>query len=209
MILNRSSSLVLNPLGRHYALLKAKLTSIYQDNYFDQDAIYLERNSRDFKRRARAIDANTEAVCDFLYSHSLDAVDPQHSGAPLIKTVYYPKFTTTEHYMRCRYQGDDDSDNRESAAGYGGLFSLTFTSPSAAKVFFDTLECAKGPSLGTNFTLASPYTILAHYPELDWAEGWGVDRNLVRISIGVEDIKVLLKGMRDALDAADKAVHRK
>ena len=29
----------------------------------------------------------------------------------------------------------------------------------------------KGPSLGTNFTLACPYTILGHYLELDWAAG--------------------------------------
>ncbi len=61
---------------------------------------------------------------------------------------------------------------------------MTFQTPSEAMTFFDHLETAKGPSLGTNFTLwqeisslafylkltvvSSPYTLLAHYGELDW-----------------------------------------
>jgi cystathionine gamma-synthase len=31
------------------------------------------------------------------------------------------------------------------------------------QAFFDALDTHKGPSLGTNFTLACPYTLLAHY----------------------------------------------
>ncbi len=30
-------------------------------------------------------------------------------------------------------------------------------------------QVAKGPGFGTNFTLACPYTLLAHYTELEWA----------------------------------------
>ncbi|RWA06558.1 hypothetical protein EKO27_g8541, partial [Xylaria grammica] len=56
-----------------------------------------------------------------------------------------------------------------------------------AVAFYDALETAKGPSLGTNFTLTSPYVILAHYNELDWAASFGVDPNLLRISVGLED----------------------
>jgi len=48
------------------------------------------------------------------------------------------------------------------------------------------LEFCKGPSLGTVFTLACPFTLLAHYTELDWAESCGVSRYLIRISIGLE-----------------------
>jgi cystathionine gamma-synthase len=57
--------------------------------------------------------------------------------------------------------------------------------------FFDAVETAKGPSLGTNFTLTSPYTILAHYGELEWAASYGVESNLVRVSIGLEDTEAL------------------
>jgi cystathionine gamma-synthase len=52
---------------------------------------------------------------------------------------------------------------------------------------YDRLEISKGPSLGTVFTLACPFTLLAHYSELDWAEACGVSRHLIRISVGLED----------------------
>jgi cystathionine gamma-synthase len=45
----------------------------------------------------------------------------------------------------------------------------------------------KGPSLGTVFTLADPFTLLAHFGELDWAESCGVSRHLIRLSTGLED----------------------
>ena len=77
----------------------------------------------------------------------------------------------------------------------------------AAEAFYDALACAKGPSLGTNFTLACPYTILAHYDELDWAAQYGVPTSLVRISIRLEDTGWLHKVFADALKAVEDA-HR-
>lgn len=53
--------------------------------------------------------------------------------------------------------------------------------------FFDNLETAKGPSLGTNFTLSSPFVLLAHFTELDWAAGYGCPADLCRFSVGLED----------------------
>lgn len=58
---------------------------------------------------------------------------------------------------------------------------------------FDKLETAKGPSLGTNFTLCSPYTLLAHYGELEWAASFGVESDLVRISVGLEETEELVQ----------------
>jgi cystathionine gamma-synthase len=58
-------SLILNP---HYNTLKTKLSSTYEDVFFDEDAIYMERNSRDFKQRIHLISSNAEAACDFLPS---------------------------------------------------------------------------------------------------------------------------------------------
>ena len=59
----------------------------------------------------------------------------------------------------------------------------------------------KGPSLGTNYTLACPYTLLAHYPELDWAESCGVSRWLVRVSVGLEQAADLIERFDQALAA--------
>jgi cystathionine gamma-synthase len=61
-----------------------------------------------------------------------------------VKKVYYPKYSPTRpFYEYCRTRN----------GGYGGLLSVTFYSTIEAVTFFDALETAKGPSLGTNFTI--------------------------------------------------------
>lgn len=187
-------SLVLNPQGRHYAALKQHLSTNYEDVYFNEDALFMERNSRDFTRRVRVIDTNTEAICDFLRSRSLSG-NTTHLEGIAIKEVYYPKFSCPSNYVKCQLP----------EGGYGGLFSLTFTSLGASRAFFDALSCLKGPSLGTNFTLACPYTILAHYNELEWAAEYGVEEGLVRISVGMEEKEVLMRCFEVALKAAEAA----
>jgi len=157
----------------------------------------MERNSRDFKRRVRVIDTNAEAVCDFLRSRSIAG----GASSAVIKEVYYPKYITRENYDVCRNHNVDPEDGK--TGGFGGLFSLTFTSDPASKAFFDALPCHKGPSLGTNFTLACPYTILAHYGEFDWATRYGVETGLVRISVGMEETAILLRSFETALKAAE------
>lgn len=166
------------------------MNSNFDDFYFDQDAIFMERNSRDFAMRSKIIDTNTEAICDFL---RLRSGNPQS----VVKEVFYPKYTTRERYEKCRIK----TNNREG--GFGGLFSVTFTSLSASHAFFDALTCHKGPSLGTNFTLASPFVILAHFTELEWAAQYGVEEGLVRVSVGLEDTQTLLSIFDVALRAAE------
>ncbi|KAF8937055.1 pyridoxal phosphate-dependent transferase [Dissophora ornata] len=172
-------SLVLNPQRKFYKALKEAMGREYEDLMWVEDAIFMERNSRTFQTRIARIDDNTEVLCDFLRAHSK------------VKSVYYPKYVTTANYLTHKVDG----------AGYGGLFSVLFHAKNGAEQFFDALPFYKGPSLGTNFTLASPYTILAHYYELDWAAQYGVDRNLIRVAVGLEDRDVLLQGFQEALDA--------
>jgi cystathionine gamma-synthase len=49
------------------------------------------------------------------------------------------------------------------------------------------------------FTLACPFTLLAHYTELEWAESCGVSRHLIRISVGLEDPEDLWQRLEQAL----------
>ena len=42
----------------------------YEDNYWPEDAIFMERNSRDFISRNERINVNAEAVCEILKSSS-------------------------------------------------------------------------------------------------------------------------------------------
>jgi cystathionine gamma-synthase len=64
---------------------------------------------------------------------------------------------------------------------------------------YDALRVCKGPSFGTSFTLVCPYTLLAHYTELEWAEGCGVSANLLRVSTGLESIGHILAVFEEAL----------
>ena len=108
-MLKSTSSLVLNPKGRHYAALKSHIDT-YEDTYFDEDAVVMEHNSRDLAERVRTINANAEALCAFLRTRSVE------EGAPsaAIKEVSYPKYATPANYLRYK----------RPAGGYGGLFSV-------------------------------------------------------------------------------------
>ncbi|KAF2252662.1 cystathionine gamma-synthase [Trematosphaeria pertusa] len=173
-------SLILNPKGRSYEKLKHTWEQDYEDNHWAEDSIFLERNSRDFVSRIERINDNAEAICDVLRAH------------PRVKQVNYPKHSPTRpFYDKCRTPN----------GGYGGLLSATFFSKRDAVAFFDNLDTVKGPSLGTNFTLSSPYVILAHYGELDWCASWGVEADLVRFSVGLEETSKLVQIFKRALEA--------
>ncbi|KAL6149750.1 Cystathionine gamma-synthase [Exserohilum turcicum] len=175
-----AGGLVLNPEAKNYPLLKRTWDEDYQDNHWAEDSIFLERNSRDFVSRIERINVNAEAICEVLSSH------------PRVKQVNYPKTSPSRpHYDKCRNPN----------GGYGGLLSATFHTRADAIAFFDNLDTVKGPSLGTNFTLSSPYVILAHYGELDWCAKWGVEQDLIRFSVGLEETSKLVETFKKALDA--------
>lgn len=173
--------IVLNPKGRHYEALHKILDAQFEDMYWAEDAIYLERNSRDFVDRNHRTNSNAEAVVKLL------------EQSPIVSEVYYPSTVESKgHYDAVKLPD----------GGYGGLLSVVFKEPKMAIPFFDSIKIAKGPSLGTNFTLACPYTIIAHYCELDFVESCGVSRYLVRISIGLEETDDLLQRIEVGLKAA-------
>jgi cystathionine gamma-synthase len=85
----------------------------------------------------------------------------------------------------------------------GGIISLTFTKP--FEKVYNTLNFAKGPSLGTTFTLLMPYVYLAHYDLIKSKKGTkllknnNIDKNILRVSVGVENIEDIIKEF-DRLD---------
>ena len=137
--------------------------------------------SVDFPERVRRINRTAEQLCDFCRDH------------PAIAEVDYPKFRTPDQYAAFR----------RDSGGYGGLCSLLLNDAAqTAPRFFDALRISKGPNLGTYFSLACPFTLLAHFEELDWAESCGVSRYLVRISVGLEEPEDLIGRVTEALDAS-------
>ncbi|KAF2217366.1 hypothetical protein CERZMDRAFT_104155 [Cercospora zeae-maydis SCOH1-5] len=177
-------SLALNPMSKYYLRFKAKMNTVYLDTYFPPDAVIMEQNSLDFSERVQKANANSELVVKLLKQHT-------H-----VEQVYYPKGSPSQSYYDCF---------RRRGAGYGFLLSIVFDSPASAMAFYNELDVAKGPSLGTNFTLSCAYTLLAHARELEWAAKYGVVEYLVRISVGIEDPADLVARVKKALVAAESA----
>jgi cystathionine gamma-synthase len=89
---------------------------------------------------------------------------------------------------------------RKPQGGWGSLVTfLPKHAETTSPRIYDRLEVCKGPSLGTVFTLACPFTLLAHYTELDWAESCGVSRHLIRLSVGLENPEELWRRIERAL----------
>jgi len=173
-----AGAILLIPGRPHYEQLTKLLHSDSPVGLCTEDAEVLARNSRDFEQRVIKINHTSALVADFL------------SSTAQVEDVWYPPLTTPEHFSQISRTG----------AGASGLLSITLKEgEKAAKVFFNRLEVSKGPSLGTNFTLACPYTLLAHYDELEWAASLGVRRDLVRLSIGLEDADELISRLDRAL----------
>ncbi len=103
----------------------------YEDNFFEEDT-FLERNSRDFVSRIARINTNAETICDVLMQH------------PRIKQVNYLKHLPSKKHDALV------APQRWLWRSFCPLLSLLMDD---AIAFYDNLNTAKGPSLGTNFTL--------------------------------------------------------
>lgn len=159
-----AGSLTVNPDGRFAESLQQHLVENFEETLCDADVQVLEANSLDLADRMQATNENALQLAEFLRQH--DQV--QH--------VYYPSSNDPN------YEG-----LRSETGGYGGLMSIVLRDPSVTTpAFYDRLNVNKGPNLGTKFTLCCPFTMLAHYNELEFAESSGVSRWLLRISVGLE-----------------------
>jgi cystathionine gamma-synthase len=141
------------------------------------DAEVLLSNLKGYAKRMKIVNANGQAVASWLTKH------------PAIAEVWHPSLTHTAHYDAVMRRG----------GGYGGLLSFVLKNPKKTPKVYDTLRLCKGPSFGTPFTLVCPYTLLAHYHELEWAEGCGVSTNLLRVSCGLEPLETILAAFEEAL----------
>lgn len=172
-------ALVCPPRSPYYADLKRILDALHEDLLWDEDAVRLARLARDFSTRMRRHNAGGLYLAERVRQH------------PAAEQVWYPKWENAEAYEAVR----------SPQGGWGALFTMLPKDPERnAPRLYDTLPLCKGPSLGTVYTLACPFTLLAHYRELDWAESLGVSRYLVRFSVGLEDPEELWRRVKGALD---------
>ncbi len=175
-------SVIWNRAHPAYSTLAPYWDGSGENQLFEGDAAALERNSRDFVQRMRRINESTDVLVDYLAHH------------PKVEAVCYPNQLEDQ---RVHF----DLFRRENG-GYGGLFSVRLRGgEEAAATFYDALEISKGPSLGTNFSIACPYTLLAHFLELPQVLQYGVTADLIRVSIGLEAPTDLIRRFERALMA--------
>ncbi len=173
-----AGALVTSPYSSWGPLLTENLKLAGIAQLSDPDAIALEETSRDLANRIQKLNE----ACLSLKTH----LDHHPSVARVLHPDQCPNF---QALMRPN-------------SGHGCLLSFELIGGlSKAKRVYDALQVCKGPSLGTSFTLACPYVLLAHYDELDWAEACGVPNHLLRVSVGLEDPDMLWGRFERALSA--------
>ncbi|MEX1010114.1 MAG: PLP-dependent transferase, partial [Chthoniobacterales bacterium] len=156
-----AGALTINPRG----LFADGLPSTTPGGIYARDLDVLERNSRDFLERMKIANANALALARFLAAH------------PAIEHVWYPGLDPSPVYEQLR----------KPNGGYGAVVSfLPRKAEEATPRIFENLRLSRGISLGTKYSLVSPYVQLAHYGELAWAKECGIDPYLLRIAVGTE-----------------------
>ena len=160
----------------------SKISHISQEFFKHSDMPYIKDIQRmaiqikDYEKRVKQIGKNTKKLVEYFKT------------APFIDEVFY----CLQDKYASNYQKLMIDNN-----SYTGIVSVTFKKD--FRKVYDSLNFAKGPSLGTEFTLLMPYTYLAHYDLVisesgnEFLQKIGLPTNLLRISVGVEDIDEIIK----------------
>lgn len=139
----------------------------------------LSKNLAGFEKRMEKINKNTEIVANFLNDHRF------------IKKVYFTfPDCMTEKYLK----------------GGSGLLSFILRNSSIeiARQFYNNIlpPILKGPSLGSEKSLLSPYVLMAHYNASETElERLGLDRYLMRLSVGTESVEDIIQSLKHALNS--------
>jgi cystathionine gamma-synthase len=172
-------ALICNPKSPLYHELKPIVSGQHEELLWTEDVQVFDSQARGFVERMRRHNESGLLLAERLRRH------------PAIEKVWYPKWEFSEAYEAVRRPG----------GGWGALATfLPRNAEAKSPGIYDRLAFCKGPSLGTVFSLACPFTLLAHYTELEWAESCGVSRYLIRISVGLEDPEELWRRLERAIE---------
>ena len=161
------------------------LVSLVSENVispFEGEVKRLGYEILEYENRVRKISENTTLLYNFL---------KKQPKVLEIKSVFHE--ASSENFSKI-----------QNGNNVPGLLSVVFDKDLA--FYYDKLQVAKGPSLGTEFTLAMPYVYLAHYEYLKSESGLnklselGINPNLLRISVGTEPIENIIKAFQLVLE---------
>ncbi|PSN86895.1 hypothetical protein B9Q02_00370 [Candidatus Marsarchaeota G1 archaeon BE_D] len=116
-----------------------------------------------------------------------------------VKRVYYPGLTSHPDYTVAR----------RLLRGFGGVVSFEIAGgDEVARRFVEKLQiCKKAPSLGSIHTLVTIPRDTSHHPRTGISEEelreMGINPGLIRISVGIEDIKDIISDLTGAFEKID------
>lgn len=147
------------------------------------DSYLVLRGIKTLHLRVQRHSENGATVANFLDKHSL------------VKRVYYPGLESHPHY---------EIANKQMHGGYGGMVTFTFNSgkmEDAVKFLEKVKIFTLAESLGGVESLANHPATMTHasVPAEKRAE-IGITDDLVRLSVGIEDIDDLLQDLQQALE---------
>lgn len=147
-----------------------------------QDSFLVLRGIKTLHLRVQRHCENGEKVTEFLNNH------------PKVKTVYYPGLESHPFHEIAKKQMKN---------GFGGMVSFTFESGKKEDAirFLEKLEVfTLAESLGGVESLANHPALMTHasIPE-DKRKEIGITDDLVRLSVGIEDIDDLIEDLKQAL----------
>ncbi|OBT82363.1 hypothetical protein VE02_08749 [Pseudogymnoascus sp. 03VT05] len=185
-------SVSLNPSSPRYPELKQIFAESYSNDYFEEEAVVLERNSSDYLSRSAILNSNAARLVEYLN-------DKVNDTKSCVYRVYYP---TTQSSLP-NYQERMRKPTAEFTPGYGGLFSVELSTEEHTIAFYENLNVHKGPHFGAPMVLACPYAMILYSKELEKSRYCDLSMAQVRIGVGLEDIELLLADFKIALEAAD------
>lgn len=157
----------------------------FGDSPYQADVARVAYRIQGYRDRMAQVNANAILLADFFHRHR--AVGHVHYA-------YEP--SSRENYLRLE----------RTPASPGGLLMLDLNVP--LEQVYDVLAVAKGPSFGAEFTMASPQVFIAHFDLLSNPQGrdllraHGLHRDMLRVSVGIEDGERIVQVFDEALSRA-------
>ncbi len=176
---------IVNRRSRFAETLRAGLGDLGERPY-QRDAARVAHRIVGYRDRIRAVNANTMEAARFF------------TESRAVRRVYWAyEKESAANYERIQRQPDAP----------GGLLMLDLKVP--LERVYDPLRCAKGPSFGWDGTMAAAQVFIAHFDLLETAAGraelaaHGLHRDMLRVSMGIEDIDSILSVFEEALRWCD------
>jgi cystathionine gamma-synthase len=174
-------AVALQSASAFYTDIKAGIAAHAEPPY-SRDIVRVVEQLDNMENVASTVNANTIKLAAFFEAH------------PGVKKVHWA-YEAGNASCYCKIEKEPDSP--------GGMITIDLVKPIAE--FYDKCRISKGPSFGMELTIMSPFMYMAHYDIVssdtgpDELRAYGINPDLIRISVGTEPIEQIIAAFDEAL----------